>query len=178
MLFVTVPWNGKLLLEFESNSGSQSLGRIWRHCGGRVQKRTTKKSPHCTYAWNCYLTIQSSQLCGQMCKSMQWLGEEVVNFSLRRFGLLAVWVTTLEQLICEAGMPVIDIFKTTWTSVWKQSLTRLLGVQTKRKLFWPCVLPRFYYKGKWDWKMKGQLNAIRLVYFIDEGTKHFLHRSL
>lgn len=33
--------------------------------------------------------------------------------ALERYSFLTVWVTTLEQLICQADMQVIDRFKTT-----------------------------------------------------------------
>lgn len=34
--------------------------------------------------------------------------------ALKTYSFLAVWVTTLEQLTCEADMQVINIFKITW----------------------------------------------------------------
>lgn len=52
MLFITVPRTGKLLLEFVSNSDSQSLGRIGTYWG-TVQKRPTKTSPCCRKAFPC-----------------------------------------------------------------------------------------------------------------------------
>lgn len=132
MMFITVPRTGKLLLEFVSNSDSQNLGRIWKYWG-TVQKRPTKTSPCCRKAfpckasgvwWDCeiaqglMLGIAVWQFSLLSCVGkrvrVQWLEEEEVNFSLRRYSLLAVWVTVLGQLICEAGTLVIDIFKSTW----------------------------------------------------------------